>query len=140
MGFAAPARRWSQHQARTGKTRHSCAKAFSLLLPVAFSCARNTLKRRNRQADMRDGLLRRCACIIASPYIKFVEAAMSRIVVPCVATLLLVLALAPATAQKTWAPAKTPGGQPDIQGVWTFATITPLERPANLAGKQFFTE
>jgi len=34
----------------------------------------------------------------------------------------------------------TPDGQPDLQGVWSFATITPLERPAELAGKQFFTD
>jgi hypothetical protein len=32
------------------------------------------------------------------------------------------------------------GGQHDLQGIWTNATITPLERPAELAGKQFFTE
>ena len=35
---------------------------------------------------------------------------------------------------------RTPDGQPDLQGVWSFATITPLERPAELAGKEFFTE
>ncbi len=29
----------------------------------------------------------------------------------------------------------TPDGHPDLQGVWTNATITPLERPAALAGK-----
>jgi hypothetical protein len=54
--------------------------------------------------------------------------------------LFLALAVVPITAQKTWSPAKTPDGQPDIQGVWTFATITPIERPANLSGKEFFTE
>ena len=35
---------------------------------------------------------------------------------------------------------RTPDGQPDLQGIWSFATITPLERPADLAGKEFFTE
>jgi hypothetical protein len=35
---------------------------------------------------------------------------------------------------------RTPDGQPDLQGIWSFATITPLERPAELAGKEFFTE
>jgi hypothetical protein len=35
------------------------------------------------------------------------------------------------------APAATP---PDFQGIWTNATITPLERPKELAGKEFFTE
>ena len=34
---------------------------------------------------------------------------------------------------------RTPDGQPDLQGIWSFATITPLERPADLAGKEFFT-
>ena len=35
---------------------------------------------------------------------------------------------------------RTPDGKPDLQGTWSFATITPMERPANLAGKEFFTE
>src|SRR5262245_12699268 len=34
---------------------------------------------------------------------------------------------------------RTPDRQPDLQGVWTNATVTPLERPAELAGKEFFT-
>jgi len=34
----------------------------------------------------------------------------------------------------------TPDGQPELQGFWTNATVTPLERPAALAGKEFFTE
>ena len=47
-------------------------------------------------------------------------------------------------AQTKSAPGKytaprTADGQPDLQGVWTNVTITPLERPANLAGKEFFT-
>lgn len=29
---------------------------------------------------------------------------------------------------------------PDLHGIWNFATITPLERPDELAGKEFFTE
>src|SRR5262249_49997753 len=28
----------------------------------------------------------------------------------------------------------------DLQGTWTGATITPFERPAELAGKEFLTE
>jgi hypothetical protein len=31
-------------------------------------------------------------------------------------------------------------GQPDLQGYWSSATLTPLERPAELAGKPFLTE
>jgi hypothetical protein len=30
---------------------------------------------------------------------------------------------------------RTPDGHPDLQGIWTNATLTPLERPANLEGK-----
>ena len=43
-------------------------------------------------------------------------------------------------AAKTWTPPRTPDGQPDLQGIWSNATLTPLERPRELAGKQFFTE
>jgi len=35
---------------------------------------------------------------------------------------------------------RTPDGRPDLQGIWTNATLTPLERPSELAGKEFFTE
>jgi hypothetical protein len=31
-------------------------------------------------------------------------------------------------------------GHPDLQGVWSFSTITPLERPAEFAGKEFLTD
>src|SRR5438105_15794717 len=34
---------------------------------------------------------------------------------------------------------RTADNQPDLQGIWTNATLTPLERPAELAGKAFFT-
>ena len=35
---------------------------------------------------------------------------------------------------------RTPWGDPDLQGVWSIATITPLERPSALADKQVLTE
>ena len=44
-----------------------------------------------------------------------------------------------AAQTRNYTPPRTPDGQPDLQGVWTNITITPLERPANLAGKEFFT-
>src|SRR5215470_16227961 len=65
---------------------------------------------------------------------------MSRFRLISVVLFTAVFAVAPATAQKKWTLARTPDGQPDLQGVWGFATITPLERPNELAGKQFFTE
>src|SRR5258708_12340956 len=41
---------------------------------------------------------------------------------------------------KKWTQPRTPDGQPDLQGIWSNATITPFERPKELAGKEFFTE
>ena len=34
---------------------------------------------------------------------------------------------------------RTADGRPDLQGIWDFRTITPLERPEELAGKEFLT-
>jgi hypothetical protein len=42
-------------------------------------------------------------------------------------------------APKKWTNARTADGQPDLQGIWSNATITPLERPPELAGKEYFT-
>ena len=39
-----------------------------------------------------------------------------------------------------WTSSRTPDGQPDLQSVWVNATVTPLERPTELAGKEFFTD
>jgi len=33
---------------------------------------------------------------------------------------------------------RLPDGHPDLQGVWDNSTLTPLERPADLAGQEFF--
>jgi hypothetical protein len=49
-------------------------------------------------------------------------------------------------AKNTAAPAngggeaRTPWGHPDLQGIWTNSTITPLERPAKFAGREFLTD
>jgi hypothetical protein len=52
---------------------------------------------------------------------------------------LLTLATICVAQNKPYAPPKTPDGKPDLQGVWTNVTLTPLERPQNLADKAFFT-
>ena len=38
------------------------------------------------------------------------------------------------------AAARTPWGDPDLQGIWTSSTYTPLERPDHLADREFLTE
>jgi hypothetical protein len=45
-----------------------------------------------------------------------------------------------ARASSPWTPPKTEWGDPDLQGIWNYATLTPLERPANLGDKAVFTE
>ena len=44
------------------------------------------------------------------------------------------------TATATWTTARTVDGQPDLQGVWANNSVTPLERPKELAGREFLTE
>jgi len=56
---------------------------------------------------------------------------------------LLIVAVIPlrtAAQSESWSPPRTAEGQPDLQGIWTNATITPFERPAELADKPFLTE
>ncbi len=47
---------------------------------------------------------------------------------------------APATPTGSWSPPRMPDGQFDLEGVWDFSTITPLERPGGLGNKQTFTD
>jgi len=68
-----------------------------------------------------------------------------------VSILVLVVSLAAAlaaqstTKSNTTAPAKssslrTVDGQPDLQGVWDFRTVTPMERPSELGNKEVFSD
>jgi hypothetical protein len=43
-------------------------------------------------------------------------------------------------ARKAAAAPRTSWGHPDLQGVWSTATVTPFERPRDLADKEFITE
>jgi len=57
---------------------------------------------------------------------------------PCLLVLIalpLAFAYGPAHAQTS----RTPWGDPDLQGTWSNATLTPLQRPADLKDKEFFT-
>jgi hypothetical protein len=49
-------------------------------------------------------------------------------------------AKSPAATQPTpWKLAHLPDGQPDLQGIWTNITITPMERPPEFADRAFLT-
>lgn len=55
--------------------------------------------------------------------------------------LLFLLIPMAAGAQTSTSPLpRTPGGKPDMQGTWTNASVTPFERPPELAGRAFVTE
>lgn len=45
-----------------------------------------------------------------------------------------------AVPEATFAPPKTPWGDPDLQGVWDNHTAVPMQRPAQLAGKKTFSD
>jgi hypothetical protein len=45
-----------------------------------------------------------------------------------------------AKSQKTWTPPRGPDGHADLSGVWAHNAATPLERPAELAGRAELTD
>ena len=51
-----------------------------------------------------------------------------------------VVAATSAQQKSTSSAPRTPWGHPDLQGVWTNSTTTPLERPADLADKAVLTD
>jgi len=58
---------------------------------------------------------------------------------------LILLTVTPAVAQSTTGAAVrqyeklTAWGDPDLQGIWSYASLTPLQRPVNLGEKAFYT-
>ena len=51
--------------------------------------------------------------------------------------MVMIMAVSGVSAQET---PKTPWGAPDLQGVWDFRSITPMERPEEFGDKAFLTE
>src|SRR5258708_39368283 len=74
---------------------------------------------------------------------------MIRVAIAVTAGSVISAPLARATAQAPAAPSptlatsespKAPWGEPDLQGIWTDETTTPLQRPARYANQAVFTE
>ena len=57
----------------------------------------------------------------------------------CAASALLMSTAVSAQSSTGAAPPRTANGQPDLSGVWDFRTVTPLERPDELADQAFLT-
>ena len=69
-------------------------------------------------------------------------AVVERFCLVVIASGLLAPALAaaqPAASAASSVP-RAPDGRPDLQGVWDFSSLTPLQRPADLAGREFLTD
>src|SRR5262245_66673723 len=68
----------------------------------------------------------------------------SRFLIVIGGLLVEVMISVPAAGQQVsatnWAPSRTAWGDPDLQGVYTFATQTPVERPTELGGKAVYTQ
>ena len=62
-----------------------------------------------------------------------------RSVVVCFVTAAVAITPLFASAQSS-TRVRMPWGDPDLQGVWDYRTITPLQRPGDQAGKEFLTE
>jgi hypothetical protein len=52
----------------------------------------------------------------------------------------VMLAPVPGAAQQKTAPPLTAWGAPDLQGVWDFRSLTPMERPSGLKDKEVFSD
>lgn len=46
----------------------------------------------------------------------------------------------PSTPPRSWTPPRTSWGDPDLDGVWNYATLTPLERGRDMTGKEILSE
>ena len=64
----------------------------------------------------------------------------SRRCLTCSLTVVTLVAFVPIPSAAQPDLPRTAWGQPDLQGVWDFRTITPMERPSDLAEKEFLTD
>jgi hypothetical protein len=78
---------------------------------------------------------------------KFSDSMMSVAVAVVAGSVVVSAPVTPASAQSSAASSttpssslKTPWGEPDLQGIWTDETTTPLQRPAKYANQEVFSE
>ena len=55
-----------------------------------------------------------------------------------IAVAVMWLAPRPVAGQQE-SPLRTAWGDPDLQGVWDYRTVTPMQRPEELEGREFLT-
>jgi hypothetical protein len=72
-------------------------------------------------------------CLVSMDLLAGLIAALSLMLAP-------VAGQAPSSVSKTWTTPRVPWGEPDLQGIWTNATLTPLERPSASAAKEVLTD
>jgi hypothetical protein len=65
---------------------------------------------------------------------------LSVLVIVVTALALAPLSVAAQTAPEGWTVPRTASGHPDLQGVWDFRSLTPMERPAELGEKDVLSE
>ena len=63
---------------------------------------------------------------------------MTHRILTVLAVVVAIVALAPVSVDAQSVP-RTPWGAPDLQGVWDFRSLTPMERPDDLADTEVFT-
>jgi hypothetical protein len=63
-----------------------------------------------------------------------------RMTVSCCLAVLILEATGTQAQPESWTPPRTPEGRPDLQGIWTNATQTPLVRPAEFGERRALNE
>ena len=75
---------------------------------------------------------------------RYRSVALCGVAIVAVACFGALLVSAPAAGQLApapgWEAPRTPWGDPDLQGIWDSKSTTPLERPAEFAGRQFLSD
>jgi hypothetical protein len=71
---------------------------------------------------------------------RFLRSAMTVALVAAAVGAVFFMSVAPAPAQAPASAMKTPWGEPDLQGIWTDETDTPLQRSPKFGNQEFFTE